>query len=128
MNLVEIVVRSLARQSEEAPSCIQLLCTLSHNKEIAERISRTPSVILFLVTFINNPTCTDNVNTIFENLPKCDENAVIMAELNIMEPLIARLQEGEVESCWGVELCKIQITIVVPLCNSTFLYYDGVSW
>ena len=102
VNLVEIVVRSLARQSEEAPWSIQLLCTLSHNKEIAERISRTPSVILFLVTFIDNPTCTDNVNTILENLPKYDENAVIMAELNIMEPLIARLQEGEVESCWGV--------------------------
>ena len=100
--LIEILVRSLARENEEAPRCIRLLCTLSRNKEVSRRISRMHSAILFLAAFIHNSSCTDNVNRILESLPHSDDNAVTMAELNIMEPLILRLQEGESGSHQGL--------------------------
>lgn len=94
-NLIEILVRSLAREGEEALRCIRLLCTLSCNKEGSGRISRMPSAVLFLATFIHDPGCSSNVKRILENLPESDENAVTMAELGMMEPLISRLREGE---------------------------------
>lgn len=93
--VIELVVRCLARQNDEAAQCVQLMRTLSGNKEIAERISHVPSAVLFLVTLIHDEHCAHNVKDILENLPKSDDNVVIMAEANIIKPLILRLQEGK---------------------------------
>eukprot|EP00250_Pteridium_aquilinum_P035162 c8755_g1_i1 orf=82-2883(+) len=93
--VIELVVRCLARRNDEAAQCVQLMRTLSDNQEIAEKISHVPSAVLFLVTLIQDEHCTHNVKAILENLPKSDENVVIMAEANIMQPLISRLNQGE---------------------------------
>lgn len=93
--VIETVVRCLARQNDEVAVCVRLMRILSSNQEIAEKISGVPSAVLFLVTSIQDEQCVDNVKAILENLPKSDENVVIMAEANIMQPLVLRLNQGK---------------------------------
>lgn len=97
--LIDLLVRSLRNYNEAEPA-INLLKVLSGNPKAAEMISRTPNAVLLLVTFLGhkNENLVISTKGILVNLPTTDENVVIMAEANLMKPLVVRLVEGERES------------------------------
>uniref|UniRef100_A0A0D6R5Z6 RING-type E3 ubiquitin transferase n=1 Tax=Araucaria cunninghamii TaxID=56994 RepID=A0A0D6R5Z6_ARACU len=96
--IIDLIVRCLARQKEEAPQAVHLMRLLSENQDIAEKISHSRNAVLFLVTLIHEEEFAENVGAILENLPKSDNDVITMAEANIMKPLVLRLVEGEYES------------------------------
>lgn len=93
--LIDLLVRSLRNYNEAEPA-INLLKVLSGNPKAAEMISRTPNAVLLLVTFLGhkNENLVISTKGILVNLPTTDENVVIMAEANLMKPLVVRLVEG----------------------------------
>lgn len=97
--VIDVLVRTL-RKYDEAEPAINLLKVLSGSPKIAEIISRTPDAVLLLVTFLGheNEILVVSVKAVLVNLPTSDENIVIMAEANLMKPLVTRLVEGGKES------------------------------
>lgn len=97
--VIDVLVRNL-RKYDEAEPAINLLKILSGSPKIAEIISRTPDAVLLLVTFLGheNENLVVSVKAVLVNLPTSDENIVIMAEANLMKPLITRLVEGNYTS------------------------------
>ena len=97
--VIDVLVRTL-RKYDEAEPAINLLKVLSSNPKIAEIISRTPDAILLLVTFLGHESekLVVSVKEVLVNLPTTDENIVIMAEANLMKPLVTRLVEGNYAS------------------------------
>ncbi|KAG0608925.1 hypothetical protein M758_8G143700 [Ceratodon purpureus] len=97
--VIDVLVRTL-RKYDEAEPAINLLKVLSASPKIAEIISRTPDAVLLLVTFLGheNENLVVSVKAVLVNLPTSDENIVIMAEANLMKPLVTRLVEGGKES------------------------------
>ena len=94
--VINVLVRTL-RKYDEAEPAINLLKVLSGSPKIAEIISRTPDAVLLLVTFLGheNEILVVSVKAVLVNLPTSDENIVIMAEANLMKPLVTRLVEGK---------------------------------
>jgi hypothetical protein len=94
--VIDVLVRTL-RKYDEAEPAINLLKVLSGSPKIAEIISRTPDAVLLLVTFLGheNEILVVSVKAVLVNLPTSDENIVIMAEANLMKPLVTRLVEGK---------------------------------
>lgn len=93
--VVDVLVRTL-RKYDEAKPAINLLKVLSASPKIAELISRTPDAVLLLVTFLGHEieNLVVSVKAVLVNLPTTDEHIVIMAEANLMKPLVTRLVEG----------------------------------
>ncbi|KAG0556274.1 hypothetical protein KC19_11G040400 [Ceratodon purpureus] len=97
--VIDVLVRCL-RNREEAEPAINLLKILSGSSNIAEIIGLKPDAVLLLVTFLGheNESLVVSVKAVLVNLPTSDENIVIMAEANLMKPLVTRLVEGGKES------------------------------
>lgn len=93
--IIDLIVRCLVRQKEEAPQAVYLMRLLSEDKDIANSIGHARNAILFLVTLMQEEEFAENVGVILENLPKSDNDVITMAEANIMKPLVSRLIEGE---------------------------------
>lgn len=94
--VIDVLVRSL-RNYDGAEPAISLLKVLSINPDIAKEIGRTRDAVLLLVTFLGhkNEALVLSVKAVLLNLPTTDENVVIMAEANLMKPLVTRLIEGK---------------------------------
>lgn len=94
--VIDVLVRSLRNYTGAEPA-ISLLKVLSINPDIAKEIGRTPDAVLLLVTFLGheNEALVFSVKAVLLNLPTTDENVVIMAEANLMKPLVTRLIEGK---------------------------------
>lgn len=96
--VIDRIVRSLARQRDEAKEGILLLRVLSAKSKYADMISQAQGAVLLLVTLLSSEEgdVADNVKGILENLPTDDDHVIIMAEANLLTPLVARLVEGTV--------------------------------
>jgi hypothetical protein len=94
--VIDVLVRCL-RNRDEAEPAINLLKILSGSSNIAEIIGLKPDAVLLLVTFLGheNESLVVSVKAVLVNLPTSDENVVIMAEANLMKPLVTRLVEGD---------------------------------
>lgn len=95
-NSIELIVRSLARKSEERKSAVALLLQLVQCEWIRDKIGSVNGCILLLVTISNgdsNQTSSD-AEKLLEILSSCDENVVHMAKANYFNPLIKLLNSG----------------------------------
>lgn len=95
--IIDMVVRCLARRYDEAEPAVLLLRVLSGKPNNAEKISHAHGAVLLLVTLLGSEhdVTAASVKAILENLPTSDENIVIMAEANLMKPLVTRLIDGK---------------------------------
>lgn len=94
--VIDLVVRRLTRQHDEAQEAVLLLQLLSERTIIAERISHAQGAVLLLATLLRNDhdELVCKVKAILNNVPTNDENIVIMAKANMLTPLVQRLVTG----------------------------------
>ncbi|KAH7365279.1 hypothetical protein KP509_18G018200 [Ceratopteris richardii] len=119
-NIINLMVRCLARQNDDMPLCLRLMRTLSNKSHIAERIACVPSAVLFLVTCLqHDKECADHVNAVLENLPRSDSNIVTMAEASIMTPLIERLNHAEANVSSKVLMARTLARLHMPEASKT---------
>lgn len=95
-NATELIVRSLARRSEERRLAVALLLELSKCKKFKDNIGKVHGCILLLVTISssdNNQAAID-ARKLLEILSSLNENVVEMAKANYFKPLLQRLGSG----------------------------------
>lgn len=94
--MLDVLVGCL-RNRDEAEPAINLLKILSGSSNIAAKIGLKRDAVLLLVTFLGheNENLVVSVKAVLVNLPTTDENVMIMAEANLMKPLVTLLVEGD---------------------------------
>uniref|UniRef100_A0A1D1YRL2 RING-type E3 ubiquitin transferase n=1 Tax=Anthurium amnicola TaxID=1678845 RepID=A0A1D1YRL2_9ARAE len=92
-NSIEIIVKSLARRSEERKLAVALLLELSKIASVRDYIGKVKGSILLLVTISNsdNSRAANDAIDLLEKLSIHDENVVQMAKANYFKPLLCCL-------------------------------------
>jgi len=95
-NSIELIVRSLARRSEERKLAVALLLELSKHKMVRDNIGRVHGCILLLVTIANsdNNQAASDARELLECISFLNENVVQMAKANYFKPLLQCLGSG----------------------------------
>lgn len=95
-NLIEFVVRSLARKVEESKLALQLLLELSRNDEVRNFIGSVQNCILLLVTMSNSDDAqaAKYAQELLENLSFLEQNVIQMARANYFGPLLHLIASG----------------------------------
>ncbi|XP_020677741.1 U-box domain-containing protein 44-like isoform X1 [Dendrobium catenatum] len=110
--LIEFVVMSLGRRSEERKLAVALLLELSRTELIRNKIGKARGCIFLLVTTTNdgNQAATD-ATQLLENLSYLDENVVKMAKANYFKPLLRCLGSGndDVKKIMVTTLAEIEL-------------------
>lgn len=96
---VRSIVKFLSReQSKEREEAVSLLYELSKSEALCEKIGSIPGAILMLVGMTSSKS--DNILTVekagktLENLEKCENNVLQMAENGRLQPLLTQILEG----------------------------------
>ncbi|XP_020570864.1 U-box domain-containing protein 44-like isoform X2 [Phalaenopsis equestris] len=122
--LIEFIVMSLGRRSEERKMAVALLLELSSIEMICSKIGRVRGCIFLLVTTTNdgNQAATDAMQ-LLEKLSYLDENVVKMAKANYFKPLLQRLRSGndDVKKIMVTTLAEIEL----PDQSKAGLFRDG---
>lgn len=94
--VIQLAVRSLARDVGESRQGVALLLELSKSPRVCEEIGRAQSSILLLVTMLNseNQNAVKDSKLVLAQLASNDQNVVQMAEANHFRPLADRLNSG----------------------------------
>ncbi|KAL6178775.1 hypothetical protein ACLB2K_050293 [Fragaria x ananassa] len=100
---VRSIVKFLSReQSKEREEAVSLLYELSKSEALCEKIGSIPGAILMLVGMTSSKS--DNILTVekagktLENLEKCENNVLQMAENGRLQPLLTQILEGPPET------------------------------
>lgn len=96
---VRTIVKFLSHeQSKEREEAVSLLYELSKSETLCEKIGSIPGAILMLVGMTSSKS--DNILTVekadktLENLEKCENNVLQMAENGRLQPLLTQILEG----------------------------------
>lgn len=122
--LIEFVVMSLGRRSEERKLAVALLLELSRIEMIRSKIGKVRGCIFLLVSTTNdgNQAATD-ATQLLENLSYLDENVVKMMKANYFKPLLQRLrsENDDVKKIMVTTLAEIEL----PDQSKAALFRDG---
>ncbi|KAK9928427.1 hypothetical protein M0R45_025563 [Rubus argutus] len=100
---VRTIVKFLSHeQSKEREEAVSLLYELSKSETLSEKIGSIPGAILMLVGMTSSKS--DDILTVekadktLENLEKCENNVLQMAENGRLQPLLTQILEGPPET------------------------------
>lgn len=121
---VRTIVKFLSHeQSKEREEAVSLLFELSKSEALSEKIGSINGAILMLVGMTTSKS--ENVLTVekaektLENLEKCENNVLQMAENGRLQPLLTQILEGTSSSL--IYLC-------LSLMCCIYIYLAGTHW
>ncbi|GLU21299.1 hypothetical protein SLE2022_374450 [Rubroshorea leprosula] len=113
-NVLQPIVRSLARQIGESKLALQLLLQLSRCKEVREVIGTIQGSILLLVSLLNSDDsqASGDAKELLDNLSFLHQNVIDMAKANYFKPLLQLLSSGpdNVRMIMADTLSEIKLT------------------
>ncbi|XP_020087610.1 U-box domain-containing protein 44-like [Ananas comosus] len=96
VDALSIIVRSLARCTEERREAVGLLLDISDILKVRQRIGRIKGSILMLVALQNgdDPRAKDDAGKLLHALSANTQNVLLMAEAGCFVPMMHHLREG----------------------------------
>jgi len=101
---LSVLVKSLARDTDEGREAVGLLSELADISAVRRRIGRIQGCIVMLVTMQNgdDPTASQDAAKLLVALSSNPQNVLHMAEAGYFKPLVHCLKEGNVKAYFHV--------------------------